>query len=50
MPHRDPIERSKNFEEVALGFDEATAINEAERCLNLLLEKFDDDGWLIIEL
>ena len=34
MPHRDPVERSKNFEEVALGFDEATAINEAKRCLN----------------
>ena len=23
--------------------------NEAEKCLNSLLEKFDDDGWLIIE-
>ncbi len=34
MPHQDPIERSKNFCEVALGFDEQTAINEAERCLN----------------
>lgn len=23
--------------------------NEAEKCLSTLLEKFDDDGWLIIE-
>ncbi len=34
MPHQDPAERSKNFYEVALGYDEQTAVNEAERCLN----------------
>ncbi len=34
MPHQDPIERRKNFFEVALGFSEETAKNEAERCLN----------------
>ncbi len=34
MPHQDAKERSKNFLEVALGFSEETAINEAERCLN----------------
>ena len=34
MPQRDPIERSKCFEEVALGYDEETAIAEAKRCLN----------------
>ena len=26
--------RNKNFEEVALGYDMATAIDEAQRCLN----------------
>ena len=30
----DPIERSKCFEEVALGYDEETAVAEAKRCLN----------------
>ncbi|MBQ8533976.1 MAG: NADPH-dependent glutamate synthase [Clostridia bacterium] len=34
MPVQDPKIRSKNFFEVALGYDELTAINEAERCLN----------------
>ena len=34
MPLRDPEERRRSFEEVALGYDEETAVNEAERCLN----------------
>ncbi len=34
MPHRDPEERAKSFCEVALGYSEKQAINEAERCLN----------------
>lgn len=34
MPVQDPIERGKNFKEVALGYDEATALDEAARCLN----------------
>ncbi len=34
MPTQDPIERGKNFLEVALGYSEATAIDEANRCLN----------------
>ena len=34
MPTQDPILRGKNFDEVALGYDEATAIDEALRCLN----------------
>ena len=34
MPTQDPILRGKNFEEVALGYDEATAIDEALRCLS----------------
>lgn len=34
MPTQDPKERIKNFEEVALGYDEETAVAEAERCLN----------------
>ncbi|MCE1247239.1 MAG: NADPH-dependent glutamate synthase [Firmicutes bacterium] len=33
MPEQKPQERVKNFLEVPLGFDEATAISEAERCL-----------------
>ena len=33
MPVQDPIERGKNFSEVALGYDEETAISEAQRCL-----------------
>ncbi|WP_456486765.1 NADPH-dependent glutamate synthase [Candidatus Alkanophaga liquidiphilum] len=33
MPEQDPRERIKNFEEVALGYDEETAVKEAERCL-----------------
>lgn len=34
MPTQDPIERSKNFSEVALGYTEEMAIDEAKRCLN----------------
>ena len=34
MPMQEPAIRIKNFEEVALGYDEASAIAEAERCLN----------------
>ncbi len=33
MPVQDPYERGKNFREVALGYDEETAVKEAERCL-----------------
>ncbi len=34
MPCLDPLVRSKNFEEVNLGYDEETAIAEAKRCLH----------------
>ena len=34
MPTQDPLVRAHNFDEVALGYDEATAIDEALRCLN----------------
>ena len=34
MPVQDPIQRGRNFKEVALGYDEATALDEAARCLN----------------
>lgn len=33
MPNQDPVERSSNFQEVALGYSEDTAVAEAERCL-----------------
>lgn len=33
MPCQDPLERAKNFKEVALGFTEDTALLEASRCL-----------------
>jgi len=33
MPNQEPQERNKNFFEVALGYDEAMAVAEAERCL-----------------
>lgn len=33
MPEQPPRERIQNFEEVPLGYDEETAIKEAERCL-----------------
>lgn len=34
MPVQDPIIRSRNFGEVALGYTEEQALDEAERCLN----------------
>lgn len=34
MPAQDPVERARNFNEVALGYDEETAVAEAKRCLN----------------
>ncbi|MBO4407515.1 MAG: NADPH-dependent glutamate synthase [Clostridia bacterium] len=34
MPTRSPEERRTSFGEVALGYDEETAVSEAERCLN----------------
>ena len=34
MPQQDAAKRVKNFREVALGYDEAMAVDEAERCLN----------------
>ena len=34
MPVLDPIERGKNFEEVAVGYSAEDAMNEAQRCLN----------------
>ena len=34
MPSLDPNVRNKIFDEVALGYDENTAIDEAKRCLN----------------
>ena len=34
MPSQEPQIRAHNFDEVALGYDEATAIDEALRCLN----------------
>ena len=34
MPTQDAVVRGKNFNEVALGYSEEVAINEAMRCLN----------------
>lgn len=34
MPSQPPEIRAHNFDEVALGYDEATAVDEAMRCLN----------------
>ncbi|MCF8009731.1 MAG: NADPH-dependent glutamate synthase [Clostridiales bacterium] len=33
MPAQDPMERARNFNEVALGYDEEAAVAEAQRCL-----------------
>lgn len=33
MPERDPLERSRNFKEVNLGYSLADALAEAERCI-----------------
>lgn len=34
MPSQEPLVRARNFDEVALGYDETMAIDEALRCLN----------------
>ncbi|MFC2661753.1 MAG: NADPH-dependent glutamate synthase [Eubacterium sp.] len=34
MPEQEPNVRNKNFEEVALGYTEEMALDEAQRCLN----------------
>jgi glutamate synthase (NADPH/NADH) small chain len=34
MPEQEPDIRSKNFKEVALGYDEEMAVRESQRCLN----------------
>lgn len=34
MPTQNPLERNKNFTEVALGYTKEQAIDEAKRCLN----------------
>ncbi|MCQ2399884.1 MAG: dihydropyrimidine dehydrogenase, partial [Clostridia bacterium] len=34
MPTQEPDVRNKNFDEVALGYTEEQALDEAERCLN----------------
>ncbi|MBD5148431.1 MAG: NADPH-dependent glutamate synthase [Oscillibacter sp.] len=34
MPSQEPDVRNKNFDEVALGYTEAQALDEAQRCLN----------------
>ena len=36
MPMQDPKIRAKNFKEVALGYEEEVAIDEAKRCLNCI--------------
>ncbi|MEE1421933.1 MAG: dihydropyrimidine dehydrogenase, partial [Gemmiger sp.] len=33
MPSQEPNIRNKNFKEVALGYTEEMAVNEAKRCL-----------------
>lgn len=42
MPCQDPQVRAKNFEEVALGYTEETAVIEAERCLECKKEPCRD--------
>ena len=34
IPEQDPNVRNKNFEEVSLGYDAETAVDEANRCLH----------------
>ena len=34
MPMQEPLKRIRNFSEVALGYTEAIAVTEAQRCLN----------------
>ena len=36
MPMQDPQIRGKNFDEVALGYTEEIAVDEANRCLHCL--------------
>ena len=36
MPEREPLERAANFEEVNLGYGQADALREAERCIQCL--------------
>ncbi len=38
MPTREPEERARTYQEIELGFDEATACEEAKRCLRCDLE------------
>ncbi|WP_325228843.1 NADPH-dependent glutamate synthase [Oscillibacter sp.] len=38
MPSQDPNVRNKNFQEVALGYTEEQALDEAKRCLNCKLK------------
>jgi glutamate synthase (NADPH/NADH) small chain len=33
MPHQDPVARGKNYQEVALGYTEEMALEEASRCI-----------------
>ena len=33
MPKQEPLERAKNFQEVALGYSQEQAIEEASRCI-----------------
>ena len=44
MPTQDAAVRARNFDEVALGYDEATAIDEANRCLNWKILKMGSFG------
>ena len=39
MPEQDPQVRARNFQEVALGYDEETAVAEANRCLGCKVPK-----------
>ena len=34
IPEQEPLVRNKNFDEVALGYTEEIAIDEAKSCLN----------------
>ena len=34
MPSQEPLVRAHNFKEVALGYSEEQALDEAQRCLN----------------
>ena len=37
MPTQDALVRARNFDEVALGYTEEQALDEAARCLDLLM-------------